>query len=132
MPRVALANAAGAHFMFLGTQDTMLESSVPVIAVTAVRTGAGKSQTTRKIASILKEKGKRVVVVRHPMPYGVLEDQAGERFAADAYRERYKTTIEEREEYEPHIERGIVVFAGVDYEKILRAAEEEADVIIWD
>jgi len=132
MHRAAVANAAGADFTFLGTRETMIESKVPVIAVTAVRTGAGKSQTTRKIASILKEKGKRVVVVRHPMPYGVLEDQAVERFATYADLERYKTTIEEREEYEPHIERGIVVFAGVDYEKILRAAEEEADVIIWD
>ena len=132
MHRVALANAAGAHFMFLGTQDTMLESSVPVIAVTAVRTGAGKSQTTRKIAHLLKERGKRVVVVRHPMPYGVLEDQAVERFATYADLDKYKTTIEEREEYEPHIEKGVIVFAGVDYEKILRAAEKEADVIIWD
>jgi predicted GTPase len=110
----------------------MLESTVPVIAVTAVRTGAGKSQTTRKIASILQGHGKRVVVVRHPMPYGVLEDQAVERFATYEDLERYKTTIEEREEYEPHLERGIVVFAGVDYEKILRAAEKESDVILWD
>src|SRR3970282_1658158 len=97
MPRVALANAAGAHFMFLGTQDTMLESSVPVIAVTAVRTGAGKSQTTRKIAHLLKERGKRVVVVRHPMPYGVLEDQAVERFATYEDLEKNKTTIEGRQ-----------------------------------
>ncbi|HEV8595705.1 MAG TPA: cyclic 2,3-diphosphoglycerate synthase [Thermoplasmata archaeon] len=132
MHRAAIANAAGADFTFLGTRETMLESTVPVIAVTAVRTGAGKSQTTRKIASILKEKGKRVVVVRHPMPYGVLEDQAVERFGTYADLEKYKTTIEEREEYEPHLERGIVVFAGVDYEKILRAAEKEADVVIWD
>jgi len=132
MHRVAVANAAGADFAFLGTAGTMLESTVPVIAVTAVRTGAGKSQTTRKLASILKEKGKRVVVIRHPMPYGVLEDQAVERFGSYEDLDRYKTTIEEREEYEPHIERGIVVFAGVDYEKIVRAAEEEADVIIWD
>ena len=132
MHRAAVANAAGADFAFLGTRETMLESSVPVIAVTAVRTGAGKSQTTRKIAHILKEKGKRVIVVRHPMPYGVLEDEAVERFATYEDLERYKTTIEEREEYEPHIEKGIVVYAGVDYERILRAAEKEADVILWD
>ena len=132
MHRAAIANAAGSDFVLLGTEDTMLESTVPVIAVTAVRTGAGKSQTTRKIASILQARGKRVVVVRHPMPYGVLEDQAVERFATYEDLEKNKTTIEEREEYEPHLERGIVVFAGVDYEKILRAAEPEADVIVWD
>ncbi len=132
MHRAAIANAAGSDFVLLGTEDTMLESTVPVIAVTAVRTGAGKSQTTRKIASILQAHGRRVVVVRHPMPYGVLEDQAVERFATYEDLEKNKTTIEEREEYEPHLERGIVVFAGVDYEKILRAAEQEADVILWD
>ncbi len=132
MHRAAIANAAGADFTLLGTRETMLESTVPVIAITAVRTGAGKSQTTRKLASILHGHGKRVVVVRHPMPYGVLEDQAVERFATYADLETYKTTIEEREEYEPHLERGIVVYAGVDYEKILRAAEKEADVILWD
>jgi predicted GTPase len=132
MHRASIANAAGADFVLLGTRDTMLESTVPVIAVTAVRTGAGKSQTTRKIASILQARGKRVVVVRHPMPYGVLEDQAVERFATYEDLEKNKTTIEEREEYEPHLERGIVVFAGVDYEKIPRAAEQEADVIVWD
>ena len=133
MHRAAVANAAGADFTLLGTEDTMLESTVPVIAVTAVRTGAGKSQTTRKIAAILKERGKRVVVVRHPMPYGAtLEDQAVERFATYEDLDRYKCTIEEREEYEPHIEKGVIVFAGVDYEKILREAEKEADVILWD
>ena len=132
MHRVAIANGAGADFTFLGTRETMLESTVPVIAVTAVRTGAGKSQTTRRIAHILKERGKRVIVVRHPMPYGVLEDEAVERFATYEDLERYKTTIEEREEYEPHLEKGIVVYAGVDYEKILREAEKEADVILWD
>lgn len=132
MHRAALANAAGADFTLLGTRETMLESTVAVIAVTAVRTGAGKSQTTRRLASILQARGKRVVVVRHPMPYGVLEDQAVERFAMYEDLDRYKTTIEEREEYEPHLERGIVVYAGVDYEKILREAEKEADVILWD
>ncbi len=132
MHRAAVANAAGADFSVLGTRQTMIASRVPVIAVTAVRTGAGKSQTTRKVAAILKEKGKRVVVIRHPMPYGVLEDQAVERFATYADLDKYKTTIEEREEYEPHLERGVVVYAGVDYEKIVRAAEREADVIIWD
>jgi len=133
MHRAAVANAAGADFTLLGTEDTMLKAKVPVIAVTAVRTGAGKSQTTRRIAAILKERGKRVVVVRHPMPYGAtLEDQAVERFATYADLDRYKCTIEEREEYEPHIEKGVVVFAGVDYEKILREAEKEADVLLWD
>lgn len=131
--RAALANANGASFMLLGPRQTMLAANVPVVAVTAVRTGAGKSQTTRRLSSILQAHGKRVVVVRHPMPYGNLEkEEAVQRFSAYEDLDRYHCTIEEREEYEPHIERGIVVYAGIDYEAILRAAEAEADVVLWD
>lgn len=132
MHKASLVLACGADFVLLGPQATMLESKKPVIAVCAVRTGSGKSQTTRKIAKILKSRGKRVVVIRHPMPYGNLKEQAVQRFATYSDLKRHKTTIEEREEYEPHINNGIVVYAGVDYEKILRQAEREADVIIWD
>lgn len=132
MHKASLVLANGASFILLGPQATMLESRKPVISVCAVRTGSGKSQTTRKIAKILKHRGKRVVVIRHPMPYGNLAKQAVQRFATYKDLARHKCTIEEREEYEPHINNGIVVYAGVDYEKILRRAEREADVIIWD
>jgi predicted GTPase len=118
--------------MLLGPDATMLQTKKPVIAVCAVRTGAGKSPTSRKIAVILRKKGFRVVVIRHPMPYGDLERQAVQRFASYEDLEKNKCTIEEREEYEPHIENGVVVYAGVDYEKILRMAEKEADIIIFD
>jgi predicted GTPase len=124
--------AAGASFTMLGTKATMLKSRKPVVAVCAVRTGCGKSQTTRKVCDLLKERGLSVAVVRHPMPYGDLAKQACQRFASIADLRKHKCTIEEMEEYEPHIERGQVVYAGVDYEMILRAAEKEADVIIWD
>ncbi len=124
--------AAGADFLLQSAAHTMLRSSVPVIAVTAVRTGAGKSQTTRYIAQLLRDMGKRVVAVRHPMPYGDLERQACQRFADYADLDRHECTIEEREEYEPHIDSGAVVYAGVDYAQILAAAEQEADVILWD
>jgi len=124
--------AAGADFLLLGAKQTMLKSKVPVIAVTAVRTGAGKSQTTRYLSRILKKQGLKVVAVRHPMPYGDLAAQACQRFATYADLDREKCTIEEREEYEPHLDNGFVVYAGVDYGKILRQAEEEADVILWD
>ncbi|MDD5088025.1 MAG: cyclic 2,3-diphosphoglycerate synthase [bacterium] len=124
--------AAGANFRLLGARQTMLPSSKPVVAVCAVRTGAGKSQTTRRVAEILKAAGKRIVAVRHPMPYGDLAKQAVQRFATIADLKKHKCTIEEMEEYEPHIERGSIVYAGVDYEAILRAAEQEADVILWD
>jgi len=124
--------AAGADFLLQSAQHTMLRSSVPVIAVTAVRTGAGKSQTTRYIAKLLRDMGKRVVAVRHPMPYGDLERQACQRFADYSDLELHECTIEEREEYEPHIDSGAVVYAGVDYAQILAAAEQEADVILWD
>jgi predicted GTPase len=126
------AVAAGADFVLLGASRTMLRSRVPVIAVTAVRTGAGKSQTTRFLGRILKGLGVRVVAVRHPMPYGNLAAQACQRFATMADLDREKCTIEEREEYEPHLVSGFVVYAGVDYERILRSAEAEADVILWD
>jgi predicted GTPase len=126
------AMAAGASFLLLGPRQTMLETHVPVIAVCAVRTGAGKSQTSRRIAAVLRDLGKRVVVVRHPMPYGDLAAQAVQRFAGFEDLDRHHVTIEEREEYEPHLRVGTVVYAGVDYERILRQAEQEADVVIWD
>ncbi len=132
MHKASIVNAAGADFRLMGMNQTALKSKVPVIAVCAVRTGSGKSQTTRAIASILRAKGKRVVAIRHPMPYGDLEKQVVERFATYDDLDKYETTIEEREEYEPHIDKGIIVYAGVDYEKILRQAEKEADVILWD
>ncbi len=126
----------GAHFGICSATKTMLNSEKPVIAVTAVRTGVGKSQTTRYISRILRDLGKRVVAVRHPMPYGDLSEQACQRFETYDDLERYDCTIEEREEYEPHIDNGFVVYAGVDYEKILREAEKEAEkeaeVILWD
>jgi predicted GTPase len=128
----ARVNSMGVNFLLLGSKETMLTSIKPVIAVCAVRTGSGKSQTTRKISEILREKGLRVAVVRHPMPYGDLAKQAVQRFAAFEDLDRHKCTIEEREEYEPHIVNGIVVYAGVDYALILKEAEKEADVILWD
>ncbi len=124
--------AAGASFVILGADRTMLSSRLPVIAVCAVRTGCGKSQTSRRISALLRERGCRVAVVRHPMPYGDLTRQICQRFAVRGDLDRADCTIEEREEYEPHLELGNLVFAGVDYEQILRRAEEEADVILWD
>lgn len=124
--------AWGAHFGICSALRTMLRSSKPVIAVTAVRTGVGKSQTTRYISRILRDLGKKVVAVRHPMPYGDLTKQVAQRFETYEDLDRQECTIEEREEYEPHIDNGFVVYAGVDYEKILRQAEEEAEVILWD
>jgi predicted GTPase len=132
MHKASLALACGADFILLGPISTMLKSTKPVISVTAVRTGAGKSQVTRKITKILKQRGKKPVVIRHPMPYGDLAEQVCQRFATFADLDKNRVTIEEREEYEPHLENGIVVYAGVDYEAILRAAEKEADVIVWD
>jgi predicted GTPase len=126
------AVATGADFRLLGAATTMLASSVAVVSVCAVRTGCGKSQTTRKVAEILQAHGKRVVAVRHPMPYGDLLRQKVQRFAAYEDLDRHECTIEEREEYEPHIDRGTVVYAGVDYGAILAEAEKEADVILWD
>jgi predicted GTPase len=126
------ALAAGASFRLLSPDETMLTSSKPVVAVCAVRTGSGKSQTTRHIAALLRDDGKRVAVLRHPMPYGDLTKQAVQRFADYADLDAAETTIEEREEYEPHIAEGNVVFAGIDYGAILDQAEQEADVIVWD
>jgi predicted GTPase len=122
----------GAHFGVCSAQRTMIPSSKPVIAVTAVRTGVGKSQTSRYLSRLLKKLGKKVVVVRHPMPYGDLALQACQRFATYDDLDRHRCTIEEREEYEPHIDNGFVVYAGIDYERILRQAETEAEVILWD
>lgn len=132
MHTASTAMAAGADFMMMGPDHTMVKSTKPVVAVTAVRTGVGKSQTTRRVAEILQGMGKKVVAIRHPMPYGDLAKQAVQRFASYADLDKHETTIEEREEYEPHIDKGIVVYAGVDYEAILREAEKEADVILWD
>jgi predicted GTPase len=132
MHRASVALAAGADFRLLGPKATMLKSKRPVVAICAVRTGSGKSQTTRAVAEALKAMGKRVVVVRHPMPYGDLTRQAVQRFATMDDLTNENVTIEEREEYEPHIAGGLIVFAGADYEKILRRAEEEADIILWD
>ena len=132
MNRASLVLAACADFRLLGPRVTMLKSFKPVVAICAVRTGSGKSQTTRAVAGILKAMGKRVVAVRHPMPYGDLTKQIVQRFASYDDLDKYETTIEEREEYEPHINRGTIVYAGVDYEKILRQAEAEADIVLWD
>lgn len=132
MHKASRVNAAGADFILLGGNQTMLKSSKSVIAVTAVRTGCGKSQTTRRVVKILQEMGKKVVSVRHPMPYGDLVKQSVQRFASLDDLKKYDCTIEEMEEYEPHIAMGSVIYAGVDYEKILREAEKEADIIVWD
>jgi predicted GTPase len=128
----AIVNAAGAAFTLLGPKDTQIKSTKPVIGVCAVRTGAGKSQTSRKIVQMLMAKGLKVVAVRHPMPYGDLVAQKVQRFATVEDLKKHKCTIEEMEEYEPHVVRGNVIYAGVDYEAILREAEKEADVILWD
>ena len=132
MHQASLVQAAGASFVLLGPDETMIKSSLPVVSVCAVRTGCGKSQTTRKIALLRKEKGRRVVAIRHPMPYGDLARQAVQRFAAYEDMIKHECTIEEMEEYEPHIKNGIVVYAGVDYGAILKQAEQEADIVLWD
>ncbi|MGB9793797.1 cyclic 2,3-diphosphoglycerate synthase [Caldisericum exile] len=132
MHKASIALANGADFWLMGPDATMVKSTKPVVSVCAVRTGSGKSQTTRKVVRILREMGKKVVSIRHPMPYGNLVEQAVQRFATYEDLDRYKCTIEEREEYEPHIDLGAVIYSGVDYEKILREAEKEADIIVWD
>lgn len=132
MHKASIVNAAGANFTLLGTKDTQIKSTKPVISICATRTGCGKSQTTRQVERVLKEMGKRVAAIRHPMPYGDLTKQVCQRFATLADLDKHQCTIEEREEYEPHIAAGFVIFAGVDYEKILREAEKEADIILWD
>lgn len=132
MHNASIANAAGADFMLLGANQTTLETHKPVISICASRTGCGKSQTTRRVMEILNKRGLKAVAVRHPMPYGNLIAQKVQRFAEISDLEKHKCTIEEMEEYEPHISRGNVIYAGVDYEAILREAEKEADVIVWD
>lgn len=132
MRKASQVIAAGADFKLLGAERTMIKSRIPVIAIVAVRTGSGKSQTSRKVCKILRSKGLRVVVVRHPMPYGNLVAQKVQRYGGIEDLKRYNCTIEEMEEYEPHIANGTIVYAGVDYEAILRMAEREADVIVWD
>ena len=131
----ALVNASGANFVLMGPRDTMIESNKPVIAVGAVRTGCGKSQTSRKIIEYLMNRGLKVVVIRHPMPYGNLAAQKVQRFATVADLAKHECTIEEMEEYEPHVVRGNVIYAGVDYEAIIRAAEDDpdgCDIVVWD
>ncbi|MFW9851341.1 MAG: cyclic 2,3-diphosphoglycerate synthase [Candidatus Thorarchaeota archaeon] len=132
MHKASLVNACGPAFVLLGTKGTMIKSTKPIISVCAVRTGSGKSQTSRKIVQILQQAGKKIVAIRHPMPYGDLAKQAVQRFADYSDLDLYDTTIEEREEYEPYIDKGLVIYSGVDYEAILREAEKEADVILWD
>ncbi|MCK5054989.1 MAG: GTPase [Anaerolineales bacterium] len=132
MHKASQVLAAGADYRLMGSQTTQITSTKPVISVCAVRTGCGKSQTTRRVADILQAMGKNVVVVRHPMPYGDLRKQIWQRFADYDDLDKHECTIEEREEYEPHIDRGVVVYAGVDYEEILKRAQEEADVVLWD
>ncbi len=132
MEKAALVMSCGADFKVLGAARTMLTSRVPVIAIVAVRTGSGKSQTSRKVCELLRQEGKRVVAIRHPMPYGDLVRQRVQRYASIEDLHRNHCTVEEMEEYEPHIVRGTVVYAGVDYEAILRQAEKEAEIIVWD
>ncbi len=132
MHKASQVLAAGADFTLLGLKNTWLKSKKPVVSVCAVRTGSGKSQTTRRVSNILREMGFKVAAIRHPMPYGDLSKQIVQRFADYADLDKHECTIEEREEYEPHIDNGVIVYAGVDYEKILRQAETEADIILWD
>ena len=132
MHKASQVMAAGADFRLLGPKSTQLKSTKPVVSVCAVRTGSGKSQTTRRISLILRQMGYRVAAVRHPMPYGDLTNQVVQRFAEYSDLDKQECTIEEREEYEPHLENGVIVYAGIDYEKILRQAENEVDIILWD
>ena len=132
MHRASAVLAAGADFKLMGLGTTQLKSSKPVVSICAVRTGSGKSQTTRRVSLILRDMGYKVAAVRHPMPYGDLVRQAVQRFADYSDLDKFECTIEEREEYEPHLDNGVIVYAGVDYEKILRAAEQEVDIVLWD
>jgi predicted GTPase len=132
MHKSAVVNRAGASFRLMGLAETWVESTKPVVSICAIRTGCGKSQTTRRVAEALIARGKKVVAIRHPMPYGDLVKQRVQRFATYEDLDLHECTIEEKEEYEPHIDRGVIVYAGVDYEAILREAEKEADVILWD
>lgn len=132
MHKASMVLAAGADFRLMGTKSTQIKSTKPVVSVCAVRTGSGKSQTTRRVSLILRDMGYKVAAIRHPMPYGDLVKQAVQRFADYPDLDKHECTIEEREEYEPHIDNGVIVFAGVDYEAILRQAEKEVDIVLWD
>ena len=132
MHKASTVLAAGADFRLMGFKSTQLKSTKPVVSVCAVRTGSGKSQTTRRVSLILRGMGYRVAAIRHPMPYGDLAKQAVQRFADYRDLDKNECTIEEREEYEPHLDNGVIVYAGVDYERILRQAEQEVDIILWD
>ena len=132
MHRASTVLAAGADFQMMGLKSTQIQSTKPVVSVCAVRTGSGKSQTTRRVSLILRDLGYKVAAIRHPMPYGDLVKQTVQRFASYADLDKHECTIEEREEYEPHLDNGILVYAGVDYEKILRQAEQEVDIVLWD
>jgi predicted GTPase len=132
MHKASIVMAAGADFILLGPKGTCIKSNKPVISICAVRTGVGKSQTTRYVVDVLQNMGKKVVAIRHPMPYGELDQQICQRFANMEDLEKHNCTIEEREEYEPHIQKGVIVYAGVDYAEILKQAEKDADVVIWD
>jgi predicted GTPase len=132
MHKASMVLAAGADFRLMGTKSTQIKSSKPVVSVCAVRTGSGKSQTTRRVSLILRDMGYKVAAIRHPMPYGDLVKQAVQRFADYSDLDKNECTIEEREEYEPHIDNGVIVYAGVDYEAILRQAEQEVDIVLWD
>ena len=132
MDKASIVLAHGADFRLMGPKSTMLKSNLPVISICAVRTGCGKSQTTRKVTDILKKKGYKIAVIRHPMPYGDLREQIWQRYENYADLDRYHCTIEEREEYEPHLDRGNILYAGVDYQEILTRAEKDVDIIVWD
>ncbi|NMC84563.1 MAG: GTPase [Anaerolineaceae bacterium] len=132
MHKASTVLAAGADFRLMGTETTQIKSTKPVVSICAVRTGAGKSQTTRRVAKILTDMGYKVAAIRHPMPYGDLVKQKVQRFATYADLDKHECTIEEREEYEPHLDNGVIVYAGVDYEAILRQAEQEVDIVLWD
>lgn len=132
MNKASVVLASGADFRLMGPKNTMLKSNLPVVSICAVRTGCGKSQTTRKVSEILKEMGYKIAVIRHPMPYGDLREQIWQRYENYADLDRYNCTIEEREEYEPHLDRGNILYAGVDYQEILTRAEKDVDIIVWD
>ena len=132
MHKASTVLAAGADFRLMGTHSTQVKSTKPVVSVCAVRTGSGKSQTTRRVSLILRDMGYKVAAIRHPMPYGDLVKQAVQRYASYSDLDKYECTIEEREEYEPHLDNGVIVYAGVDYERILRQAEQEVDIVLWD
>jgi len=132
MDKASIVLASGADFRLMGPKNTMLKSNLPVISICAVRTGCGKSQTTRKVTDILKKMGYKIAVIRHPMPYGDLKEQIWQRYENYSDLDHYNCTIEEREEYEPHLDRGNILYAGVDYQEILTRAEKDADIIVWD